>query len=163
MSYRVGYKMYDLRAFIEARLGKQIAKKLDAEMSDIELILSPRNMGMGMDIAYQRYTAEFYIDRLPFKQYNPAVLFANVAAWLMDNDKDREEQLGELKDPVIEVVIEDEQNAEVLIQIVFEEPIKVVEDENGDIYWRGKQWKLEEYEIWVAENLRDVVINNAQD
>lgn len=163
MSYRVGYKMYDLRAFIEARLGEQIAKKLDAEMSDIELILSPRNMGMGMDIAYQRYTAEFLIDRLPFKKYNPAVLFANVAAWLMDKDKEREEQLGERKDPVIEVVIEDEQNAEVLIQIVFEEPIKVVEDENGDIYWRGKQWKLEEYEIWVAENLRDVVINNAQD
>ncbi|MBY8116876.1 phage tail protein [Vibrio fluvialis] len=163
MSYRVGYKMHKLRAFIEARLGKQIAQKLDAEMSDIELILSPRNMGMGMDIAYQRYTAEFLIDRLPFKKYNPAVLFANVAAWLMDNDEEREEQLGELKDPVIEVVIEDEQNAEVLIQIVFEEPIKIVEDESGDIYWRNKRWKIQEYEIWVAESLRDVVIPNAED
>ncbi len=163
MSYRVGYKMQALRSFIAARLGKHIAQRLDAEMGNVELILSPRNMGHGMDIAYQRYSAEFYIDRLPFKKYDPAVLFANVAAWLMDNDEDREEQLGELKDPDIEVVLEDEQNAEVVIQIVFEEPIKVIEDANGDIYWRGKQWKIEEYEVWVAENLRDVVIQNAKD
>lgn len=163
MSYHVGYKMQALRTFIEQCVGKQIAQKLDAEMGNIELILSPRNMGRGMDIAYQRYTAEFLIDRLPFKKYDPAVLFANVAAWLMDNDDEREEQLGELKDPVIEVVIEDEQNAEVLIQIVFEEPIKIVENENGNIYWRKKRWSIEEYEIWVAENLLDVVIQNAED
>ncbi len=163
MSYRVGYKMQALRSHIQNCLGKQIAQQLDAEMSNIELILSPRNMGKGVDIAYQRYTAEFLIDRLPFKKYDPAVLFANVAAWLMDNDDEREEQLGELKDPDVEVVVEDEHNAEVLIQVVFEEPIKVVEDENGDIYWRGKRWSIQEYEIWVAENLREVVISNAQD
>ncbi|MBY8026126.1 phage tail protein [Vibrio fluvialis] len=163
MSYRVGYKMQALQSHIELCLGKQIAKQLEVEMGNIELILSPRNMGRGMDIAYQRYTAEYLIDRLPFKKYDPAVLFANVAAWLMDFDEDREEQLGELKDPDIDVVLEDESNAEVLIQIVFEEPIKIVEDESGDIYWRNKRWKIQEYEIWVAESLRDVVIQNAKD
>lgn len=157
MSYRVGYKMQALRAHIEMCLGKQIAQRLDAEMSNIELTLTPRNMGNGIDIAQQRYLAEFQIDRLPFKKYDPAVLFANVAAWLMDYDEERDNQLGELKDPEIEVVIEDENSAEVLIQVMFEEPIKIEEAAEGDIYWMGKRWEIADYQIWVAEKLRDVV------
>ncbi len=47
MSYRVGYKMQALQSHIELCLGKQIAKQLDVEMGNIELILSPRNMGRG--------------------------------------------------------------------------------------------------------------------
>jgi hypothetical protein len=155
--YQAGYKMRDLKAHIEQCVGKPIASKLDAEMSEIELLLTPKHMGRGMNIAYQRYMAEFYFDRFPFKKYDPAVLFANVAAWLMDNDDEREQQLGELKDPDIEVIIEDENSAEVLIQVRFEEPIKVVEDSEGPIYWMGKQWRIEEYEIWVAERLNVVI------
>ncbi|MBF4247935.1 hypothetical protein EA004_23595 [Vibrio anguillarum] len=157
-TYQVGQKMRALKLHIDKCLGEQIAKRLEVEMSDIELVLMPRNMGNGVDIAQQRYMAEFYIDRLPFKKYDPAVLFANVGAWLMDYDQEREEQLGKLKDPSIDVVVEDENSAEVIIQVVFEEPIKVVEDLEGDIYWQGKRWKIAQYEIWVAEHLRDVVI-----
>ncbi|TQP89053.1 hypothetical protein FLL74_06770 [Vibrio cholerae] len=159
MSYRVGYKMQALKAHIEMCVGKHIAQRLDAEMGNIELILTPRHMGNGIEICQQRYLAEFQIDRLPFKKYDPAVLFANVAAWLMDNDTDREDQLGELKDPVIEVVVEDEDSAEVLIQVNFEEPIKLVEAENGNVFWQNKRWNIEEYPVWVAENLLDVVAN----
>ncbi|APF80478.1 TPA: hypothetical protein I7D81_001241 [Vibrio cholerae] len=156
MSYRVGYKMQALKAHIEMCVGKHIAQRLDAEMGDIELILSPKHQGNGMDIANQRYSAEFLIERLPFQKYDPAVLFANVAAWLMDNDPDRED-LRELKDPEIGVVIDDENSADVLIQVTFEEPIKLIEDENGNVFWQKKRWKIEEYPVWVAENLLDVV------
>ncbi|MGL4193197.1 MAG: phage tail protein [Vibrio sp.] len=159
MSYRVGYKMQALRAHIEMCVGKQIAQRMDAEMSNVELILTPRHMGNGIEICQQRYVAEFQIDRLPFKKYDPAVLFANVAAWLMDNDADREDQLGELKDPEIEVVLEDESNAEVLIQVAFEEPIKLVESEVGNVFWRNKRWSIEEVPVWIAENLLDVSAN----
>ncbi|WP_063345112.1 phage tail protein [Vibrio jasicida] len=157
MTYRVGYKMKALRAHIASCVGEQIAKRMDAEMGGIELMLTPRNQGNGIDIVQQRYVAEFLIERLPFKKFDPAVLFANVAAWLMDNDPDREDTLGELRDPDIDVVVEDESSAEVLIQVVFEEPIKLVKDPEGVIVWRGHKWKIAEYEIWVAENLRDVV------
>ncbi|EGR1512120.1 hypothetical protein D6089_09575 [Vibrio vulnificus] len=159
MSYRVGYKMQALKAHIEVCLGDQLARRLEAEMSGIQLNLSPRHMGLGFEICQQRYLAEFLIERFPFKKYDPAVLFANVAAWLMDNDEEREDQLGELKDPEIEVVLEDESNAEVLIQVMFEEPIKLVQDELGVIHWQNKKWKIAEYEVWVAEHLLDVVKN----
>lgn len=156
--YQAGYKLRDLRAHIELCVGQPIAKLLQAEMADIDLDLSPKNMGDGIHIMNQRYIAEFYFDRFPFKKYDPAVLFANVAAWLMDNDDERYEDLGpDLGEPSIEVVIEDEKNAEIIIQVAFQEPVKVTEDENGPIYWRGKQWSIAAYEVWVAENLIDVV------
>ncbi|MGY5721257.1 phage tail protein [bacterium 19MO03SA05] len=154
--YQAGYKMKALRYHMEKCVGKQIAQRLDAEMTDISLRLNPKNMGHGMDLMYQKYKAEFYLDRFPFKKYDPAVLFANVGAWLLDNDDERNYS-NELSDPDIDVVIEDENSAEVLIIIEFEEAVKVIEDENGPIYWRGKNWRIAEYEIWVAETLRDVV------
>ncbi|WP_375750942.1 phage tail protein [Vibrio sp. HN007] len=155
--YQAGYKLRDLKAHIAACVGKHIAKGLDAEMLDVELILTPKHMGHGMNMMNQRYVAEFYFDRFPFKKYDPAVLFANVGGWLMDNDGEREEN-DNLDDPEIEVVIEDEDSAEIIINVHFEEPVKVVENLNGDIHWRGKRWSIEQYEIWVAENLTDVSV-----
>lgn len=155
--YQAGYKMKALRAHMEMCVGKQIAQRLDAEMTDISLKLNPKNMGHGMDLMYMKYKAEFYVDKFPFKKYDPAVLFANVGAWLLDNDDERQDS-NELSDPDIDVVIEDESSAEVLIIIEFEESVKVVEDELGPIYWRGKRWRIAEYEIWIAERLLDVVM-----
>ncbi|KKD01390.1 phage tail protein [Photobacterium halotolerans] len=156
--YQAGYKLRDLKAHISQCVGEPIAKHLSAEMSNIELELSPRHMGHGVVLAYQRYTAEFYFDRFPFRKYDPAVLFANVAAWLMDNDSERDQHRQELGDPSIDVVMEDEHSAEVIIEVTFEEPINLIEDDTGGVFWQGKRWRIAEYEVWVAERLRDVVI-----
>ncbi|ACP11059.1 phage tail protein [Vibrio cholerae] len=154
--YQAGYKMRALRKHIEECVGDQIAQRLEAEMTDISLKLLPKHMGNGFNLMQQKYRAEFYFDRFPFKKYDPAVLFANVGAWILDHDLDRAESNG-LRDPDIDVVLEDENSAEVLVIIEFEEDIKIIECENGGIKWRGKKWKIAEYEIWVAENLIDVV------
>lgn len=154
--YQAGYKLRDLKTFLDAVLGQKMAKGLEVEMTNIELILTPKNMGHGFVIMNQRYMAEIYIDRLPFNKYNPAVLFANVGAWLMDNDSQREDN-DNLDDPEIEVTIDDEDSAEILINVHFEEPVKIIENPEGDIYWRNKRWSIEEYEIWVAKKLVDVV------
>lgn len=154
--YQAGYKMRALRKHIEECVGKQIAQRLEAEMTDISLRLSPKNMGNGFNLMQQKYRAEFYFDRFPFKKYDPAVLFANIGAWILDYDSERQDT-DELGDPDIDVVIEDENSAEVLVIIEFEEDVKIIECESGDIKWRGKSWKIAEYEIWVAENLKDVI------
>jgi len=162
--YQAGYKLRDMKAFIEERVGTKVAKRMSAEMQDIELKLTPKFMGNGsFQMMLQRYKAEFYFDRFPYQEQSPAVLFANIGAWLMDNDEDREQQLSELSDPDIEVVIEDASRAELIIEVMFEEPVKVIEDPQGPIYWGGKQYRLEEYDIWTATKLRDVVINHAPD
>lgn len=147
--YQSGYKLRDLKAFLTSVVGDKIAKRMDCEMGTVELNLSPKNMGHGFDLMYQRYSAEFLFDKFPFKEYDPAVLFANIGGWLMDNDSERED-VEALGDPEIDVVIEDENNAEILITVEFEEPVKVIEDLDGSVYWRGKRWRIEEYEIHVA-------------
>ncbi len=151
--YQEGYKLRDLKAFLKQVVGDKIAKRMDCEMGSVQLMLNPKFQGQGYDLLYQRYVAEFLFDKFPFKEYSPAVLFSNVGAWLMDNDKERE-QFRELGDPEIEVVIEDESNAEVLISIEFDEAIKVTEDPNGQIYWKGKRWKIEEYDVYVAKKVQ---------
>ncbi|MGF1876671.1 phage tail protein [Photobacterium frigidiphilum] len=157
--YEAGYKMRDLRNFLSVVVGDKIAKRMECEMGKVELKLETKHMGRGFDLLYQRYYADFYVDKFPFKEYDPAVLFANVGAWLMDNDADRF-NIEALEDPDVDVVLEDDNNAEVLISVMFEEPVKVVEDPDGPIYWHGHRWKIEAYDIWQAERLTDVVIDH---
>ncbi|PFG55738.1 tail completion protein R (GpR) [Vibrio sp. ES.051] len=157
--YQAGYKLRDLSAFLTAVVGDKIAKRMECEMGKVELKLETKHMGHGFDLIYQRYVADFYFDKFPFKEYDPAVLFANVGAWLMDNDVDRF-RIEELADPDVDIVLEDEKNAEVLISVMFEEPVKVIEHPEGPIYWNSRRWKIEEYEIWQAQRLSNITIRN---
>lgn len=147
--YQSGYKLRNLRAFLVTVVGDKIAKRMDCEMSNISLNLTPVNMGHGFDLMQQRYTVEFLFDKFPHREYDPAVLFANVGAWLLDNDSERDD-LDELGDPEIDIILEDEKNAEVLITIEFEEPVKITELVDGPIYWRGKRWGIAQYDIDIA-------------
>ncbi len=154
--YQAGYKLRDLKAFIEERVGDKVAKRMSAEMVDIELLVGVKNQGHGYDMFNQLYEAEFYFERFPFKDYDPAVLFANVLAWLMDNDKERVD--NDVPEPDVTVTVTGDNDAILVVTVPFEEPVKVVEDPEGPIYWKGKQYSIEQYEIWTATKLRDVVI-----
>ncbi|WP_456297303.1 phage tail protein [Vibrio sp. AK197] len=158
--YQAGYKLRDLKAFLGSVVGEKIAKRMECEMGRVELKLQSKNMGHGFDLLYQRYEADFYFDKFPFTHYDPAVLFANVGAWLIDNDASRFDH-DDLDDPEVDVVMEDEKSAEVLISVTFEEPVKVIQDDNGPITWRGQSWRIEEYDIWQAERVSDVVSHRA--
>lgn len=153
--YQAGYKFFKLKTFLKETLGKKLGKNLEAEMNKIQLILSPKNRGQGYDLCYQRYAVELYIERLPFKTYSPATLLANVSAWLIEHDSERFNR-DDMEDPIIEVVIGDDDSAEVLIELELEEPIKIKPDENGNVYWNNQRWSVEQYEVWQAENLVDV-------
>jgi len=120
------------------------------------LKLTTKHMGNGFDLMHQQYVAEFLFDKFPHTEYDPAVLFANVGAWLMDNDSERQDY-PELGDPEVDVVIEDEKSAEILITIEFDEPVKIVEDVEGPIYWSNKRWRIQEYEVHIAEKFQLVV------
>jgi len=158
--YQAGYKLRDLKQFIEETVGPRIAQRLECEMSKVSLELTTKSTGHGFDMLVQHYEAEFYFDKFPFTKYDPAVLFSNVAAWLMDNDGEREYD-DDLLDPEVEVTTEDETNAEILINVAFKEPIKVIEDPEGLIHWRGKRWSVQQYDVHVATNLLSVTAKSA--
>lgn len=154
--YKSGYKLRDLKAFIEKIVGERIATRMECEMDSVSLKLTSKHMGNGFDLMHQQYVAEFLFDKFPHTQYDPAVLFANIGAWLMDNDQERDD-FEELGDPEVDVVIEDETSAEILLTIVFDEPVKIVEDEHGPVYWNSKRWRIQEYDIYIAEKFQSKV------
>ncbi|WP_430469022.1 hypothetical protein [Vibrio alginolyticus] len=70
--YQAGYKLRDLNAFLISVVGDKIAKRMECEMGKVELKLETKHMGHGFDLLYQRYVADFYFDKFPFKEYDPA-------------------------------------------------------------------------------------------
>jgi len=150
LSSEVGYKMRDLEAFLKPKVSQEMSQHMESYMDSVQLNFVSRDMGQGMEILTQRYVAKLYFGKLLFKDFDPAVLYCNVAAWLMDNDQMRNEVAG-LNDPIVELHRYNEHEAEITLNIEFEEPIKVTEDSNGEVYWKNKRWAITPYDVYVAK------------
>ncbi|ASA57593.1 phage tail protein [Vibrio gazogenes] len=150
--YEAGDKLRELKTFIATCVGDEIAQNLTTQMKNTSLSLDSQFLGNGCQLLSMRYHARLVFNNFPHLTYSPAVLFANVGAWLMDHDSDREAG-ATLANPMIEMTTVDDTHSTIIIDIEFEEPISVTEDVAGPIYWRGKQWRIDAYEIWVAETL----------
>ncbi|WP_153446908.1 phage tail protein [Vibrio algicola] len=153
--FKQGYMLRMLSEYLNEKLGSGICKRMTTEMDRTELQLTTKNMGQGLNMMVMNYDADIHFESFPFNKFDPATLYAIIGAWLMDNDN-RDEY--DLADPDVQVAIEDESNAELLITIEFREPIMVVEDPDGLIELGGKSYKIAPYEIWVAENFEMEVI-----
>lgn len=151
--YQQGYMLRRLAEYLKEKLGKGICKKMSTEMGATELQLTTKNMGtsgQGMNIMVMQYDCNITFEDFPFYKFDPAVLYALVGTWLMEHDDTRDD--FDLPDPDVEIVVEDNDTAEIDFSIEFREPIMVVEDPNGLIEYRGKKYKIAPYEIWLAEN-----------
>ena len=155
-----GYFLRLITEYIRQLVGEGISETMNSTMPNIKLQLTPKNMGNGFDLMVMKYEAVIHFEAFPFKTFDPAVLFASIGAWLMDNDPYRNK--FELPDPDVKTVIEDESSAQVFITINFHEPVMVEEDENGLIQWSGKRYSIAPYEIWVAEHFDFDVSKNVK-
>ena len=156
--YSGGYYLKGITEAIQTLLPAKLNKNFDCWMEDLEMHLTPKHHGLGRDIGYLSYKAVLSFERFPFKQFAPEVVLASVMAWLMDFDKHRED--FQLSDPSADVEPEDDNTAEMTIEVEFKEPLMVVEDEQGLIQWEGKRWTVAPYEIWVAEHCNVRTVNN---
>jgi hypothetical protein len=154
-----GYYLQGLVQHLNSVIPKRQHKKIECWMENIELMAGAKNQGNGSDIGYMSYTAAWSFERFPFQELDPAVIMANVLAWIEDNDKHR--CIFELNDPSFDVEAESDTTVMMTLEVDFIEPLMVIEDEEGVILWHGKKWKLAPYEIWVA-NHGEVFINNAE-
>ncbi|MFA0607261.1 phage tail protein [Vibrio amylolyticus] len=124
---------------------------IECWMEGIELVINPSHQGRGRDIGYMTYSGIFSFERFPFKKVNTASVMASVMAWLMDNDAHRED--FELGNPTCDVEPTSDDTVIMTIEIDFVEPLKVVENPDGDVLWNGKRWSVAEYEIWQAKHV----------
>ena len=147
-----GYFLHALHAEILRVLPAKCHKRLDSWMENGTIRLEPKNMGpTGVDVAWLTYQAVFTVEQLPFRELDPAIVLASVAAWVQENDKFREQ--FELADPEYAVTPNDEKTADLEIQLAFTEPLRLIEHPKGPINWMGKRWNVAPYEIWVADHI----------
>lgn len=123
-------------------------EKLDSWAENINVMPSGKNRGNGsVKICNTEYTAIFSLENY---SKDAALVIAILSAWLFENDNNR--NADGLGNPSVEVDIEDDNSAEITIEIKFKEDITLVEDANGSINLGGTKYSVAEAEITVVED-----------
>ena len=100
-----------------------------------------------VELGLFRYDGVIQIERYPG---DGASFAAIVTSWLMENDPDRDG----LADSSLDIELNMRGgDADLEIAIEFEERLTAVEDENGDIPYDGKRWRMAETIITPAREL----------
>ncbi|ANQ22145.1 TPA: phage tail protein [Vibrio alginolyticus] len=144
-------KLEHLTDYIVSHLNSNVLdNKIDAWQERAAIVVDGEDRGNGGHIAaYWRYEAVISIEEFPHRQLDPRNLFALVACWLSDFDRERD--IHELDDPEISVDVISHEAADVLIEIEMMEPIEMIPDEQGLITWRGTKYRVQAVPIDVAE------------
>lgn len=144
-----GYYLQALSGEIKRLLPAKCHKDFDAWMQQGRIELHPSNGGTGMQVARLAYQAVYLIEGLPFRELDPQLILAQVAAWLQDHDAHREAY--RLGDPEYDVEPIDEKTADLAISVDFNEPLYLLPDDAGPIHYGGRRYQVAPYEVWVAE------------
>lgn len=139
--------MIKLRALTKYLIERKLVapEQLDSwtDQVQVELIWKPDVKGMHM--GDMNYGATIVIERFAG---NPARLFALVGSWLETNDEDRDG----LPAVVFDVVMLDNDLADVDIKLQFSEAQFLAEDLAGEIVAYGKTWSFVPFDLWIAES-----------
>lgn len=132
-------KLADLHAFIIG-LDLFAAEQMDSYVDDLRIVPAGRPNGTTGQIILteKHYTATFSIERYPHGEVSADILFAQISAWLLENDTTRNDPI---EFPMIVDVL-DTETANLEFGVVFEEWIIAAESVNGAITVNGKKYAL---------------------
>ncbi len=134
-------KLQQLTAFL-VDLNYVAAENIDAWIENPQIVPRCKDLGEGQMIIYtQTYDAVLMIERFPHTRHPAELLFAQVCAWLVENDEERFDT--DLPNPSIDVDVLDNKTADIDITIRFEEDITAVPDDNGPIMIQGEKYRLD--------------------
>lgn len=144
-------KLEHLTDYIVSHLNSSVLdNKIEAWQERAAIVVDGEDRGNGGHIAaYWRYEAIISIEEFPHRLLDPRNVFALLACWLADYDRERD--IHELDDPEITVDVINEESADVLIEIEMMEPIEMIPDEQGLISWRNQKYRVQAVPIDVAE------------
>ena len=140
--------------YLDRLLGSPCKDKFDAVMVEGKLIPIFKDMGTGgMIIGKFQYKAAFNIEDFPGNKMDPYIVMARVLAWIEDYDREREKH--KLAPPGATIdAYNNGQYYDVDFDIDFVETITASlapEGEIGDVTFAGKEWIVQPYVIYIAE------------
>ncbi|HCI6630097.1 TPA: phage tail protein [Klebsiella quasipneumoniae subsp. similipneumoniae] len=132
-------QLTELTAFLDSCLPARV-KTTDSWMDNQKLTPALKNIGKGQRrISITTYDGVLEWDKLPYRQFDPAVLYALITVWLMEGANDARSDLN-LGDPDIDVELYDEESALVTITVPLVDEVIIAPDENGHIPLEGQMW-----------------------
>ncbi len=142
-------KLQQITAFLVG-LDLVAAENIDAWVENPQVVPRFKDLGNGQLVVYtQTYDAMIAIERYPHQVHAAELLFAQMCAWLIENDESRLEL--NLPHPETDVTILDNKTADIEIVIRFEEDITAVPDENGPIEFHGQRYRLDDVTLSYAK------------
>ncbi|WP_417762184.1 phage tail protein [Shewanella sp.] len=124
--------------------------QLDAWQERGQLIMNGEDLGNeGFLVANWRYTAVIQIEQLPQKRFDPYNLLAMVAAWISENDYQRDDYSMPDADIDIDEISSD--NVTVTIELQLQDDVQIIPDETGPIIYNGERYRVAIVQIDVAE------------
>lgn len=138
--------MIKLKALTAYLIERQLVapEQLDSWTDQVQLELIWKPDVDGMWLGDMNYGATISFERFAD---NPARLMALVGSWLETNDKDRDG----LPAPVFDVIMLDNDLADVDIKLQFTEAQYLAEADDGEIKAFGKSYAFVPFDLWVAE------------
>ncbi|EOC0697090.1 TPA: hypothetical protein H2A59_003261 [Salmonella enterica] len=152
MELPVNNQLMSLTRYLTSALGKRVMSTCDIDTSEIRLIYSAKNMGLGfLRTGFDVFDAELTWYDWPYRQFDPDLLTSLFEAWIFDNQEMRETL--DLGYPDFDVTTGDDDAMTVRVCITLYKDRVIKEDESGIILRGGKKYSLYTPEIWVAEEL----------
>lgn len=116
------------------------AEQLEAVVDDLVIVPGghPSPGVTNIKVCGMDYTAVIFIERYPHKQVSANVLFAQVAAWLLDNDNERTDYTFPVNVDVI-----DAETADIEIRLTFREYITATQQSGGNLLFNGIGFQID--------------------
>lgn len=105
----------------------------------------------GKLLAVMETECVFWFEELPFKKINPQKLMALIEIWLNENS-DCEYFPDENDEIPFELVLLDDNTADLQFSLKFIDPLYLQADDGGEFNLHGEAFNLEAPEIWTAEH-----------
>ncbi|CAI2140403.1 phage tail protein [Serratia sp. IR-2025] len=132
-------QLSDLTAFMAAHLPPRV-QTFASWMDNQKLTPALKNLGKGQRrIGITTYDGVLEWDKYPFRELDPAVLFALVLSWLMEGANEARGDLN-LSDPDVDIEMYDEESALVTITIPLVDEIVLLPNKDGEIPLDGQAW-----------------------
>ncbi|CAI2498843.1 phage tail protein [Serratia ficaria] len=132
-------QLSELTAFMAERLPPRVPT-FASWMDNQKLTPALKNIGKSQRrIGITTYDGVLEWDKFPYRELDPAVLFALVLSWLMEGANEARSDLN-LGDPDVEIELYDEESALVTITVPLVDEIVLLPNSKGEIPLDGQSW-----------------------
>ncbi len=134
-------QLTQLTDFLNGALPTRV-RGFDSWMDNQKLTVSNKALGNGqLRIGLTSYDGVLEFDKFPYRQLDPAILYALILVWIAEYANTLRDEL-QLADPDIEVELYDEESALIFITVPLVDEIAIAPDTAGAIPSEGQKWSV---------------------